>query len=105
MNTPPGSRHSHINPAIAELAKNLRQLADKPAARAVLRGLEAAMPEAAAEVRAAMADPGAIAVELLARTFADGRAELAQADRTIARTLGKAFGRGVARGVAKVRPR
>ena len=92
--------------AAAELARGiraLREMKDHPAARLALRGLEAALPEASALVREAMADPAGTLGELVAPLVSAGVDELAEADRTIAAGLARAFGRGLVRGVKKDR--
>jgi len=94
MSIPPNSAQA----AAAELARSLRELANKPATKIVLRGLEAALPEASALVRGALADPAATLGEM-ARPMAEAAvAELLDADRVIASGLARAFGRGVRRG-------
>ena len=61
-----------------------------------LRGLEAALPEASALVRGAIADPAGTLGELVAPMVDAAAEELAEADRTIAAGIARAFGRGVA---------
>lgn len=87
--------------AALELARALRELGDKPAAMMVLRGLEAALPEASALVRSALADPGATIGEMLAPMARAAAGELTEADRTIAAGIARALGRGLARGPTK----
>jgi hypothetical protein len=90
--------------AALELARSLRALGDDPKARLVLRGLEAALPEAAALVRGALEDPAG-ALGAMAQPMVDAAAaELADADRTIAVGIAKALGRGVLRGVRAKKP-
>jgi hypothetical protein len=83
----------------------LRELGSHPAGKTVLSGLEAALPEAAALVRGALADPAAT-LGAMAQPMVDAAAaELADADRTIATGIAKALGRGVLRGVRAKTPR
>lgn len=98
MNQPPRVPRSAAA-AAADLARTLRELASKPATRAVLRGLEAALPEASSLVRGAIEDPGGTLGEMLAPMAEAAAAELAEADRAIAAGFARALGRGVARGV------
>jgi hypothetical protein len=89
--------------AALELARALRELAQKPAAKIALRGLEAALPEASTLVREALSDPAGTLGEMVAPLAEAAAGELADADRTIAAGLARAFGRGVARGVKRGR--
>ena len=100
MNAPPPSKTAA---AALELARALRELGDKPAAKLVLKGLEAALPEASALVRGALADPAGTLGEMAAPLVDAAADELAEADRTIAAGIARAFGRGVARGVKRGR--
>jgi hypothetical protein len=100
MNRPPMPPNSARTAAV-ELARTLRDLASRPAAQSVLRGLEAAMPEAAAQVRAALEDPAGTLGEMLAPMASAAADELAETDRVIAAGLARAFGSGVARGVGR----
>ena len=95
--TMPGSAKA----AALELARALRELGEKPAARMALRGLEAALPEASALVRGAIADPAGTLGELVAPMVDAAAEELAEADRTIAAGIARAFGRGVRRGLKR----
>lgn len=91
----------NLSEDVLRLAARLRQLGESPGGRAVIRGLERALPEASAEVRAALDDPAAALgglLEVLARPAVD---DLADSDRAIARGLAKALGRGLARGMKR----
>lgn len=81
----------------------LLELGDKPAGKAVLRGLEAALPEASALVREALADPAGTIGEMVAPMAQAAADELADADRTIANGIARALGRGIARGLKRPR--
>lgn len=109
MNTPPPRRTPFaVNAAAAELGRALRELASKPHAARVLRGLDATMPETAATVRAALEAPGEVIAGVVERTLLGsldaGAAELRDADQTIARGLARAFGRGVGRALVTPPP-
>jgi hypothetical protein len=84
-----------------KLAARLRELGESPAGRALIRGLEHALPEASGEVRAALADPAATLGALLQTMTRPAAGELADSDRAIARGLARALGRGLVRGVKK----
>jgi hypothetical protein len=88
---------------VLELARTLKGLTESPGGRAVLRGLEAALPDTAARVREALADPAGTLGEMVAPLAQAAKDELADADRTIASGLARAFGRGLARGVTRKR--
>lgn len=94
--TPPTLQN--LSADVVRVAARLRELGESPGGRAVLRGLERALPEASAEVRAALADPAAALgslIEMLARPAVD---DLADSDRALAKGLARALGRGIARG-------
>ena len=83
-----------------ELGARIRAYAQSPAGRGVLAGLEAAFPEFAAEVRAAMADPAPALGRLGAHMAREATREIAKLDTGLARVLSKAL-----RGPTKARPR
>lgn len=92
-----------LSDAALELARGLRALGENPKTRLVLRGLEAALPDAAREVRAALEDPSAALGALAATVTKPARDELAEADEALARGFARAFGRGIAKGAKKSR--
>jgi len=84
-----------------ELVATLQRLATSPAGKQTLQSLERALPSAAAEIRAAMENPGEALGQLLSTLTRPAVEELAEADRTIASGLARALGRGLARGAKK----
>jgi hypothetical protein len=82
-----------VSAAALELARTLRALGDSPQGRAVLRGLELALPEAAAQVREVLDNPRAATGQLFARVVADATAERGEVDRALARGIARALGK------------
>lgn len=89
---PPAPVPRSVSAAALELARTLQRLGASPHARAVLRGLEHALPDAAAQVRQALADPPAVVGRVFARMAADATAERGEVDRALAHGIARALG-------------
>jgi hypothetical protein len=92
---------TNLSADVVKLAARLRELGETPAGRALIRGLEHALPEASAEVRGALANPAATLGALLETLTRPAVGELADSDQAIARGLARALGRGLARGAKR----
>jgi hypothetical protein len=101
MTDPKNPLAANLAADVLALAGKLREFGQSPAGRSLLRGLEKALPEATAEVRAAAADPMATIGSLLEHATRPARGDLADSDRAIARGIARALGRGFARGTKK----
>jgi hypothetical protein len=89
-----------VQTAAAELARSLARMGDKPQARAVLAGLEAALPQAAGEIRAALADAPGTLGRVLGNMARAAVADAVDADNALAKGIARAL-----RGPAKARRR